>query len=1060
MRVKDHLTALSYTIVAIVLFSAIQGWSQVETRGFYDIPVSDQDFRKLGIHDGNLVRTTFLNTGQYNLFDSPPNGEWPKGSGHFYADGIAVLIGTEFVDRNGILRRSIATEYRERTDPEPRVGDKQWGCEPLQGYAAFGQNSPALSDDPASWPSFWPKLQVGPDSGKGTEWDGNWNGFFGLNQFQADQESYFYYDDRHDEEFNFLPDTTDITRRGFGVMVLVRGLQWSQVLAEDVIFWLYEITNISLFDRPTMTFGARGDSGVGGRSDNNDDVLEWDRLFDIALTRDQDGIGFGGFQPLAVVGYAFLESPGNPLDGNDNDTDGIIDERRDNAAGSFVDANTGVANPDSFLIFYGRPTRDHWEGDEDQDWNPEIDDIGADGIRPEDPNYTGPDADGTEGNGRPDQGEPNFGRTDLDESDQLGLTSAHFFPLGDVWPKDDDQLWDRLTPNTFRTNTTSPANIGFVYGSGFFPLPKGEIERFSMSMLFGLDKNDLFRNKQTVQTIFNNDYQFAKAPNQPTVVAVSNDKSVTLYWDRVAENSFDPVYGQDFEGYAIYRSTEPGFASSEVKNITDMFGIPLLRSPVAQFDLANGIEGEDPIGVNGAHFYRGSDNGLQHSWTDTDVINGQTYFYAVVAYDRGYWQGIRDEVLPELEDFRNSIPVGLLDIAVAESRLGVELDEAGNVVGFDRNTASATPRVPAAGFVPASLDNITHSSGPGTGQVVVELIDGPAVKDRVYQLSFSDNAQDTANFGQFLRTTTGYTISDFTSGEQLLKSPYVFGEEGDVVDGFRVRILNDPEILVIQDSSGWTESSTSNWSIIISDPPTTNKIKLSADLEIRFFDSIADTASGGQNSFPGRRMPVPFQIWDITSDQKLEFRYNDFNFNRTVDIGDEVRPIVLRDDGLQLSIWNVRFDIPADSSDGINPIAGDVIRISATKPFRSDDAFTITMKAQETDNELAKNQLDRIYVVPNPYVATTSIEPSNNFRVGRGERRIEFVNLPRECTIKLFSTSGKLVDTIEHNSTSDDGSTFWDLRTKDGLDVAYGYYFYVVDAPGIGVKKGKLALIK
>lgn len=1035
-----------------------------ERRGFHNLPVSDQIYRKLGIHDGNLVRTTFLNTGQVNLFDNPPNGEWPKGSGHFYMDGIAVLIATEARDTTGQIFHSVVTEYRERTDPEPRIGNKEWGCEPLPGFAAEGQDSPALSDKPQTWPPFWPKMTVGPDSGKGVEWDGNWNGFFGLNQFQADQESYFYYDDRNDEEFAFFPDPTDSTRRGIGVLVLVRGLQWSQVLAEDVIFWLYEITNISLFDREKMAFGMRGDSGIGGRADQDDDVLEWDTLLDIAFSRDNDGIGFGGFQPLAVAGYAFLESPGNQFDNQDNDDDGIIDESRDNDAGTFTfDPNEGVANPAQFEIFYGRRPKPHWLGDEDQDWNPERDDVGRDGVRPEDPNYVGPDADGTEGNGRPDQGEPNFGRTDLDESDQLGLTSAQFFPLGEVWPKDDEQLWTRLNPGLFRTNKTSPGNIGFVFGSGLFPLPQRKIERFSMALLFGADRGDMFRNKQTVQVIFNSDYQFAKAPLKPTVTAVAGDRKVTLYWDRKAEKSFDPVYGPDFEGYAIYKSTEPSFSSPEVKSITDMFGIPTLRKPVAQFDIIDGIMGEDPVGVNGAHFNRGTDSGLQHSWTDTDVINGQTYYYAVVAYDRGYHQGLRDEVKAgaEFDPIRESIPLGLLDVAVAESPAVIQIDEAGNVVGFDSNTVGVTPRAPAAGFLPAEVDTLIHVQGPGTGRIVVEILDGPAVQEKSYEITFTDNAADTANNGHFERRTTSYSVRDLKTNQMRINhSLFIRPEdEGDVIDGFRLRIFNDERIAVIRELSGWTEDSRSTWDLVISDPPTVNKTKLAADLEIRFFDEIADTSISGLG---GKKTPVPFQVWDITNNVQMEFRFNDRDNDGKVSPGDEIRPVVLVERNgrlVQLAVWNIKLQEPMEG-ESIPPAGGDVIRIMVSKPFRNGDVFLLKMKPQRADPELAKSQLDNIYVVPNPYIATTPIEPANNFRLGRGERRIEFVHLPSQCTIKIFTMSGKLVDTIEHDAPADDGSEFWNLRTKDGLDAAYGYYIYVVEAPGIGVKRGKFALIK
>ncbi len=36
----------------------------------------------------------------------------------------------------------------------------------------------------------------------------------------------------------------------------------------------------------------------------------------------------------------------------------------------------------------------------------------------------------------------------------------------------------------------------------------------------------------------------------------------------------------------------------------------------------------------------------------------------------------------------------------------------------------------------------------------------------------------------------------------------------------------------------------------------------------------------------------------------------------------------------------------------------------------------------------------------------------------------------------------------------------WNLVTEDGMDIAYGLYIYHVDAPGIGEKIGKFAIIK
>ncbi|MDG1223658.1 MAG: hypothetical protein P8O00_03720, partial [Candidatus Marinimicrobia bacterium] len=104
--------------------------------------------------------------------------------------------------------------------------------------------------------------------------------------------------------------------------------------------------------------------------------------------------------------------------------------------------------------------------------------------------------------------------------------------------------------------------------------------------------------------------------------------------------------------------------------------------------------------------------------------------------------------------------------------------------------------------------------------------------------------------------------------------------------------------------------------------------------------------------------------------------------------------------------------------------------------------------------------MNDIYVVPDPYVVTASWEKPLYYSSGRGERRIDFVNLPSVCTIKIFSMSGKHIKTINRQSNVQNGAESWDLITEDGLTVAFGVYIYHVNAPNIGTKTGKFSLIK
>ena len=142
------------------------------------------------------------------------------------------------------------------------------------------------------------------------------------------------------------------------------------------------------------------------------------------------------------------------------------------------------------------------------------------------------------------------------------------------------------------------------------------------------------------------------------------------------------------------------------------------------------------------------------------------------------------------------------------------------------------------------------------------------------------------------------------------------------------------------------------------------------------------------------------------------------------------------------------------------PVAGDVFLLETAKPFDSDDRLNFKVDGAQFAESVGEDALDDIYVVPDPYVAVNSLEPRSVLLSGRGERRIDFRNLPQECTIRIFSMSGRQIKLITHSSVADRSIATWNLQSDDGLDVAYGVYIYHVDAPGIGEKIGRFAIIK
>ncbi len=1049
----------------------------------------DHNQTRSGLMDGNLVATVYYNFGEVADWENQPSlsGVWPKGTNHTYVDGVAIIVQAEAKDPSGRTIHPLETNYYEYTRADN--AGVTYGWWPLPGYASRTSRTPAQSTDPGSWPEQWPD--------RPSDWNGTWNGFFGKNILNADLESYFVFDDNEDREYilknNFHPDADDASRGGLGMQVRARGFQWSQVLAEDVIFWYYEITNMGTTDYPKTLFAQYVDWGIGGHDNSSNNAGSYNKQLNISYSWSTVSYGSPGqWTPVGYCGYAFLESPGISDDRGDNDQDGLTDERRDNIARTFI--TDPVTDPflrdvqsDTlrFRLFYGYSWKPHWDADENCNWRPMTDlngngtwdegeplndDVGSDGIGPLDEDHTDPDGDGTEANGRPDQGEPNFGQLDKDESDQLGLTGFLISAVHTYDLNNDEKNWGALSalpaPPDQQPSLVG-VNLANHFSSYLFHLngrntysgttgtiqETGETERFSMALIFGLNVDDLFRRKRTVQQIYNANYNFAKPPDKPTVKAVPGDGRVTLYWDNRSELTFDAFYQKyNFEGYRIYRSTEPNFI--EPKTITDAFGTPTYRTPIVQFDLADGIKGLHPIDVNGAKFNLGTDNGLQHAFIDSTVQNGQTYYYAVVAYDQGFTT--------------TTVEGEFIGIPPSETTSIIKVDANGNIK-TDINTAAVTPRAPAAGYIKPEQHMIA-GTGPGTGSVGMTILDPKEIKDQhVYRLSFVDSTAFHTN------PNPSYQVIDQTSGDTVLHLTKIVGEPEvtPVMQGFSIAVNNDPRVLVDRPKTGWTTGSSNNFVDVGFDPRYLNayagrRVDYPADFEIVF-----KGAGQGDTSFPALngapRIPTDISVRNVTENKDhWQFLFRDNNSNQLFDAGDAIfmvsgdsagkpAPTFLR---CRIS-WSVTLVKDTTIAEALQrpPQPGDVFHIATTKPFRTAEYYDFQTKGEGYSKEAATAQLQNIAVVPNPYVGAASWEQATA-TVGRGQRLIYFVHLPRSCKIRIYTISGHLVQTLTHESSIDDGQEAWNLVSRDGMDISYGIYVYHVDAGELGTRIDRFAVLK
>lgn len=1118
-------------LIAMVWVTYQVGYAQLE--GLH----GDYRERKDGVHSGNQFRTQFYNDGFFGIptFSDPTiyGGEWPINSGKSYLIDASVLVGSEVVCNDGIVRHIITEPMAigDGTNSSGKIGPngEPYTFLPLPGFSNPDTNKIAMNKWKWSWPPFWPDKMNDPvDPG----WQGKWNGYFGKDIFNADEEGFFVIDDYANKEYPFYPDSKDPNRRGLGMRVWVRSFQWSQTLVEDALFCLYDIENIGTFKHDKMVFGYKIGNIMGHvlntsfGNESQDDCGGYDLHADMAYSWDYDGIGTGGWGPVGYFGAAFLESPGNPYDGIDNDGDGqngsggIITEAMfsshtltvgepivvinystfertvmampndtlkiqwqdqifrfwpgkevkeipfnsvDDNLNGLIDENIGVTigtppNEITRYLYLGAKCVNYLTGegkdniliderrddgiDNDRDWNSGIDDVGLDGVA--NSHDTG-EKDGVPSSGRGTTfpGEPHIDKTDIDESDMLGLTSFYLYLYTSLPLWDDENVWKALTPGRL-DDLLENGDTELMFGSGYFPMEPGQIERFSMGLICGEDKNDLFENKKWVAKAYSENYNFSQAPIIPTVRAIPGDGKVTLIWDDRAEKSWDPIAGRDFEGYRIYRSTDPGW--NDAKPITDAQGFKTYLKPIAQFDLVNEYKGYAAVPIKGVHFWLGENTGIVHTWTDTTVRNGQTYYYAVTSYDHGF---------PE-----QGIPPTECSKYIAIGATGV-IDKGPNVV-------IVRPEAPAAGFIPSQIAETKWLQGStSTAKIEVNIVDPRAIQNATYRITFEDTALNVENMKN-VPATKNFTLVNTTTGDTLLKKSTLF-HDGDVLpimEGFLLSFVGNAEYLHFNSyGSRWSRPGIYPFTVApfrYQNQP----VKLMGGIFQIIFGEVGIDSSSVyyRGTTPIPVTPVNFTIRNLQTGEKVRFAFRErdkkkgeegkFTFKTITQYSDEI--IFLTPDSL--ASWQVTMS--SSQTDTLQPTAGDTLLLFFNTPCLSHDVYEFTLKAEGFDKALAKKELEEIRVVPNPYIVANAWEPQNLYASGRGPRELHFIHLPPKCTIRIFDISGQLVAELQHESEAWDGTAIWNMRTKDNLDISYGIYLYHVEAEGIGNKIGKFAVIK
>jgi hypothetical protein len=131
----------------------------------------------------------------------------------------------------------------------------------------------------------------------------------------------------------------------------------------------------------------------------------------------------------------------------------------------------------------------------------------------------------------------------------------------------------------------------------------------------------------------------------------------------------------------------------------------------------------------------------------------------------------------------------------------------------------------------------------------------------------------------------------------------------------------------------------------------------------------------------------------------------------------------------------------------------DQMTLHPNKIFTEEDVYSFTAPGIIESSELAKEDVKKINVFPNPYYGSSPQEASTN------ETFVTFNHLPNRAVIRIFNLAGQLVRTIDKNSVEQ--FEIWDLRTDYGMPAASGIFIIYIEMPDLQQTKIlKLAIVQ
>lgn len=648
-------------------------------------------------------------------------------------------------------------------------------------------------------------------------------------------------------------------------------------------------------------------------------------------------------------------------------------------------------------------------------------------------------------------------------------------------------------------NTWSGDDMRMSLASGPFTLEIGVPYSVVVGYIVGVGNNNLdsvTRMKsydKSAQIAYDLNFEIPKPAAYPEMNIAELDRKIVFNWDNSAVNytvedkvdldSLGNSSFYNFEGYKLYQGESAAGPWTLIQ----------------QWDKENGIKKiwDYEFDPNLGEFIntvvqKGDDTGLVFNFTvekdylnNVPLVNGRPYYFSLVTYS------FNPIGIPKsLENAIQTITV-IPQKPLLDTQLNAEIGQGIEVTHFGTGKLS-------------------------DGDATVTVINPAQLTGHDYEVSFK-LLTSGLDSGKFAWDIIDVTTNEVKLGDQLNQS----GDEAYlVVDGLLVKVKGPSEIGINLSKIGpyhdgyygyamgcdwegtrwfsWINFSLETFGGSVGNGysffGSTTAPDQYVDIELRFYQD----ESKWQNAYVYRRDKgygfegmgkFPGQLWDVTNNKQLNICFveddrltpadNLWNMGWNPDsskfLGDPST-------GSREYLFLMASDYAESGAYGAGePWSGDPLwgpasdvlyacgwKNRGTHPFLEDnsifhiwasfintprDKFTFTTAGynKQSGKEVAKKRLEEINVFPNPYFA------SNKAETDFFTQFVTFNNLPEACTIRIFSFSGQMVRTIQH----DNGTPFetWDLNNEAGLPIASGIYFGLIEVPGVGEKILKIAII-